>query len=146
MRLEAYDDNVRPFFPAVLDRLKRFDARLVLRRNRQRGTYELWRYRDEVPIPSNPTSSEISQKAVIQMELRDQDLNHGLFRRLWLADVTRVTEARDARAFNKALEAQEAADEAKKKKEIDTLVDDLVTDNRRQLRRDFTNVYAGYYG
>jgi len=146
MRPQVYIDGVKPFFPGVLERIQNYDPRMVLRLNLTRGQYELWRFRPEFPIPSRPTSAEITEKAALQIEVKIDQFDHRVFRRLWLGDLAHRSPNLTADEVNKQLARQDKAKEEADQKQIDTMVDDIVADNKKQIRRDYWDHYAGYYG
>lgn len=143
---DLYTDGVKPFFPGVMERIQRYDPRLFLRWNRTQGQYELWRFRPDLPIPSRPTTADIEARATCQIMVRPEDFDHRVFRRLWLADLAHRSPNLTADEVNKQLERQDKAREEADAKEIKTQVEDLVADNRREIKEDFLNVYSGYYG
>lgn len=143
---DQYVDGVKPFFPGVMERIQRYDPRLFLRWNRTRGQYELWRFRPDLPIPSNPNPSEIRWRAALQIEVHPDHFDHRVFRRLWLGDLAHRSPNLTADEVNKQLDRQDKAKEAARNKEIETQVQDLVDDNKKQIKDDFLNVYSGYYG
>lgn len=135
-----------PFFPGVMERVRRYDPRLFLRWNRTRGQYELWRFRPEFPIPSKPTLDDIRKKANPQIEVAPDQFDHRVFRRLWLGDIAHQSPNLTAEEVNKQLARQDKAKDEAAEKDLNTMVDDIVADNKKQIRRDFFDNFAGYYG
>lgn len=133
---DNYIDGVKPLFPGVMERIQRYDPRLVLRLNRTRGQYELWRFRPDLPIPSNPTSSEITQKAAPQIEVKIDQFDHRVFRRLWLGDLTHRAPNLSADEVNKQLARQDRAKEEADEKMRKDSVADVIDDNRGMFRRN----------
>jgi len=142
---DLYTDGVRPFFAGVLRRIQAYDPRLFVRWNRTRGHFELWRWRDAVPIPSRLVPSEIPGKAVVQFQVDPKDFDHRVFRMLWLGDVARVSPTLSGEEVHRQMLREERDEDARNDKQATAMIEDLCNDNKRQIRREMSDMFSGYY-
>lgn len=142
---DLYTDGVKPFFQGVMDRIRAYDPRLVLRWNRTQGQYELWRFRPEVPIPANPTTDDIVKKAVCQILVKPEEFDHRVFRRLWLGDIAHRCPNMSPEEVNKQLLRQDRAKEEADAKRRTDAVEDVIQDHRGMFRKGrFTTSDVSY--
>lgn len=143
--IERYDDTRTPPYPDVVRRMKAYDCRLFVRFNLLRGWWELWRWRQDCLVPANPTPTEIQQKARLQYPIRDRELDHRVFREIWLSDMAQVSETIDPNEIDKHMLREDQAQHEADQKQIETATKDIIDDNKRQIRSDFLDAFSGYY-